>query len=528
MNSQAFRRDFITKPIFSWARSVLPAMSDTEREALEAGDVWWDADLFTGNPDWSKLLAYASATLTDEERAFLHGPVDELCAMLDDWKINWEWRDLPPEVWDFIKRGKFFGMIIPKEFGGLGFSPYAHSEVVRKISSRSPTAAVTVMVPNSLGPGELLMRFGTKDQQQQWLPRLADGREIPCFGLTSPEAGSDAASMIDSGVICKGNFEGRDVLGLRLNWHKRYITLGPVATLLGLAFKAYDPDHLVGPREDLGITVALIPTHLRGVEIGRRHLPSMQVFQNGPNRGHDVFIPMDYIIGGQARLGQGWKMLMTALAAGRGISLPSLSAAGAAYAARTTGAYARIREQFNVPIGKFEGIEEPLARIAGTAYLLDAARRLTCAALNQGRHPAVISGIMKLHATERMRIAIDDAMDIHGGKAVIDGPQNYMGNLYRSVPVGITVEGANILTRNLIIFGQGAVRCHPFVLKEMNAAKNPNREIGVREFDAAVMGHVGFAISNAVRSFVLGLTSARFTRVPDTGATVRFFQHVNR
>jgi acyl-CoA dehydrogenase len=459
--AMSFRRDFITKPIFSWARGVLPAMSDTEREALEAGDVWWDADLFTGNPDWSKLLANAPATLTPEEHAFLNGPVDELCAMLDDWKINWEWRDLPPEAWDFIKQKKFFGMIIPKEFGGLGFSPYAHSEVVRKISTRSLTAAVTVMVPNSLGPGELLMRFGTKDQQHAWLPKLADGREIPCFGLTSPEAGSDAASMIDSGIICKGNFEGREVIGLRLNWHKRYITLGPVATLLGLAFKAYDPDHLVGANEDLGITVALIPTHLPGVEIGHRHLPSMQVFQNGPNWGRDVFIPMDYIIGGQERLGQGWKMLMTALAAGRGISLPSLSAAGAAYAARTTGAYARIREQFNVPIGKFEGIEEPLARIAGTAYLLDAARRLTCAALNQGRHPAVISGIMKLHATERMRIAIDDAMDIHGGKAVIDGPQNYMGNLYRSVPVGITVEGANILTRNLIVFGQGAIRAHP-------------------------------------------------------------------
>ena len=323
-------------------------MSDTEREALEAGDVWWDADLFTGNPDWSKLLAIAPATLTAEEQAFLNGPVDELCAMLDDWKINWEWRDLPPEAWDFIKRHKFFGMIIPKEFGGLGFSPYAHSEVVRKISSRSLTAAVTVMVPNSLGPGELLMRFGTKEQQQQWLPRLADGRDIPCFGLTSPEAGSDAASMIDSGIICKGDFEGREVLGLRLNWHKRYITLGPVATLLGLAFKAYDPDHLVGQQDELGITVALIPTHLPGVEIGHRHLPAMQVFQNGPNWGRDVFIPMDYIIGGQERLGQGWKMLMTALAAGRGISLPSLSAAGAAYAARTTGAYARIREQFNV------------------------------------------------------------------------------------------------------------------------------------------------------------------------------------
>jgi len=524
----SFRRDFITKPIFAFARGALPPMSDTEREALEAGDVWWDADLFTGNPDWSKLLAYAPATLTDEEKAFLNGPVDELCAMLDDWKINWEWRDLPPEAWDFIKRHKFFGMIIPKEYGGLGFSPYAHSEVVRKLSTRSVTAAVTVMVPNSLGPGELLMRFGTREQQDKWLPSLADGRDIPCFGLTSPEAGSDAASMIDSGIICKGTFEGRDVLGLRLNWHKRYITLGPVATLLGLAFKAYDPDHLVGSEEDLGITVALIPTHLPGVEIGRRHLPAMQVFQNGPNWGRDVFIPMDYIIGGQERLGQGWKMLMTALAAGRGISLPSLSAAGAAYAARTTGAYARIREQFGISIGKFEGIEEPLARIAGTAYLLDAARRLTCAALNQGHHPAVISGIMKLHATERMRVAIDDAMDIHGGKAVIDGPQNYLGSLYRSVPVGITVEGANILTRNLIVFGQGAIRAHPYLLEEMNALREEDRTRGLDAFDKAFWKHVGHSFATLFRAWGRSWTGGLFVSAPDTGEATRFYRQLSR
>jgi len=523
-----FRRDFITKPIFSWASGVLPPMSDTEREALEAGDVWWDADLFTGNPDWAKLLAYPQATLTAEEKAFLNGPVDELCAMLDDWKINWEWRDLPPEAWDFIKRHKFFGMIIPKEYGGLGFSPYAHSEVVRKLSSRSLTAAVTVMVPNSLGPGELLMHFGTPEQQQRWLPRLADGRDIPCFGLTSPEAGSDAASMIDSGIICKGNFEGREVLGLKLKWHKRYITLGPVATLLGLAFKAYDPDHLLGPREELGITVALIPTDLPGVEIGRRHLPAMQVFQNGPNWGHDVFIPLDYIIGGQERIGQGWKMLMTALAAGRGISLPSLSAAGAAYAARTTGAYARVREQFGISIGKFEGIEEPLARIAATAYLLDAARRLTCAALNQGHHPAVISGIMKLQATERMRIAIDDAMDIHAGKAVIDGPQNYLGNLYRSVPVGITVEGANILTRNLIVFGQGAIRAHPYLLEEMNALGDEDHARGLDAFDKAFWKHVGHSITTLFRAWGRSWSFGLFAPAPDAGEATRFYRQLSR
>ncbi|UFX43760.1 acyl-CoA dehydrogenase [Bradyrhizobium sp. 41S5] len=524
----SFRRDYLSKPIFSWARGVLPTMSDTEREALEAGDVWWDADLFTGNPDWSKLLAFAPARLTDEENAFLHGPVDELCAMLDEWKIIWEWRDLPPEVWAFIKAKRFFGMIIPKEFGGLGFSPYAHSEVVRKISSRSLTAAVTVMVPNSLGPGELLMRFGTKEQQDKWLPRLAAGHDIPCFGLTSPEAGSDAASMIDTGIICKGNFEGREVLGLKLNWHKRYITLGPVATLLGLAFKAYDPDHLVGSEEELGITVALIPTHLPGVSIGQRHLPAMQVFQNGPNWGRDVFIPLDYIIGGQERLGQGWKMLMTALAAGRGISLPSLSAAGAAYAARTTGAYARIREQFGISISKFEGIEEPLARIAGTAYLLDAARRLTCAALNEGHHPAVISGIMKLHATERMRIAIDDAMDIHGGKGVIDGPQNYLGGLYRSVPVGITVEGANILTRNLIVFGQGAIRAHPYLLQEMNALSESDRDKGLAAFDTAFWKHVGHSFATMFRAWGRSWTFGLFAPAPDAGDATEFYRQLSR
>ncbi|WP_027582586.1 acyl-CoA dehydrogenase [Bradyrhizobium sp. Ai1a-2] len=524
----SFRRDFITKPIFGFARGVMPTMSDTEREALEAGDVWWDADLFSGNPDWSKLLAYPQAELTEEEKAFLSGPVDELCKMLDEWKIFWEWRDLPREVWDFVKREKFFGMIISKEFGGLGFSPYAHSEVVRKLSSRSLTAAVTVMVPNSLGPGELLMRFGTREQQEKWLPRLASGRDIPCFGLTSPEAGSDAASMVDTGIICKGNFEGNEVIGLRLNWHKRYITLGPVATLLGLAFKAYDPDHLVSDQEELGITVALIPTHLPGVEIGHRHLPAMQVFQNGPNRGRDVFIPLDYIIGGKERLGQGWKMLMTALAAGRGISLPSLSAAGAAYAASTTGAYARIREQFGISISKFEGVEEPLARIVGTAYLLDAARRLTCAALNEGQHPAVISGIMKLHATERMRTAIDDAMDIHGGKAVIDGPQNYLANLHRAVPVAITVEGANILTRNLIVFGQGAIRAHPYLLEEMTALGEADSAKGLDAFDKALWKHVGHTFKTMFRAVGRSWTFGLFAPAPDAGDATKFYRQLSR
>src|SRR6184192_2623821 len=486
----SFRRDYITKPIFSFARGVLPPMSDTEREALEAGDVWWDADLFTGDPDWSKLLGYAPATLTAEEQAFLNGPVDQLCAMLDEWKIVWELRDLPDEVWDFIKREKFFGMIIPKEYGGLGFSPYAHSEVVRKISTRSVTAAVTVMVPNSLGPGELLMRFGTKDQQQRWLPRLAEAKEIPCFGLTSPEAGSDAASMIDSGVVCRGMWQGREVLGIRLNWHKRYITLGPIATVQGLAFKLYDPDHLIGKRDEIGITLALVPTDLPGIEIGRRHLPCLHAFQNGPNRGRDVFIPVENVIGGVAQVGKGWKMLMSALAAGRGISLPSLSAAGCAFAAHVSGAYARVREQFHVPIGRFEAVEERLARIAATAYLLDAARRLTCAALDHGHKPAVITAIMKQQATERMRVVANDAMDIHGGKAVQEGRLNYLGSFYRAVPIGITVEGANIVTRSLIQFGQGAIRSHPFLLKEITALEDSDRVRALDEFDRAFWAHV--------------------------------------
>jgi acyl-CoA dehydrogenase len=503
-------------------------MSDTEREALEAGDVWWDAELFTGNPDWSKLLDMPAATLSAEEQAFLQGPVEQLCGLLDDWRINWELRDLPPEVWDFIKANRFFGMIIPKEYGGLGFSAFAHSEVIRKISTRSVAAAVTVMVPNSLGPGELLMRFGTKEQQQYWLPRLADGREIPCFGLTSPEAGSDAASMIDRGVICRGSYNGREVLGLRISWHKRYITLAPVATVLGLAFKAYDPDHLIGNQEALGITVALVATNTPGVEIGRRHLPSYQVFENGPTWGCDVFVPLDAVIGGPERLGQGWKMLMSALAAGRGISLPALSAAGVALAARTTGAYARVREQFNIPIGTFEGIEEPLGRIAGTAYLLDAARRLTCAALDQWHHPAVISAIMKSQATERMRSAVNDAMDVHGGKAVMDGPLNYLGNLCRAVPVGITVEGANILTRNLIIFGQGAIRCHPYLFEEMMALAEPDLKKGLDRFDKVFWRHVGHSLITVMRAFGRSWTGGRLAPAPDIGATARFYRQLSR
>ena len=448
--------------------------------------------------------------------------------MIDDWQVNWELRDLPPAVWEFIKTNRFLGMIIPKDYGGLGFSAFGHSEVIRKISTRSLVAAVTVMVPNSLGPGELLLQFGTDAQRKYWLPRLADGREIPCFGLTSPEAGSDAASMIDRGVICRGSHEGREVLGIRLNWHKRYTTLGPIATVLGLAFECSDPDHLLGDKEDLGITVALVATDLPGIEIGRRHIPSYQMFQNGPSWGRDVFVPLGNVIGGPERVGQGWKILMAALAAGRGISLPSLSSAGTAFAARTTGAYARIREQFNVPIGKFEGIEELLCRIAGAAYLVDAARHLTCAALDQGHHPAVISAIMKYHATERMRSSVNDAMDVHGGKAVIDGPHNYMGNLYRAIPVGITVEGANVLTRNLIIFGQGAIRCHPFILKEMLALNDTDRVKGLDQFDRVFWRHVGHTLKTVWRSWVRNWSGGLFATAPKAGRVTRYYRQLSR
>src|SRR5882672_8240708 len=528
MSTSSFRRDWITKPIFGWAQHVLPSLSDTEREAIEAGDVWWDADLFAGNPDWAKLLAFPPATLSKEEQAFLDGPVDELCKKLDEWRIVWDLHDLPPQVWDFLKAHKFFAMIIPKSYGGLGFSAYAHSEVIRKLSTRSLTAAVTAMVPNSLGPGELLHQFGTKAQQDYWLPRLAEAKEIPCFGLTSPEAGSDAASMIDTGVVCRGTWEGREVIGIKLNWHKRYITLGPIATVLGLAFKLHDPDHLIGDRDDIGITVALVPTNLPGVEIGRRHLPAFNAFQNGPTWGRDVFIPIDNVIGGVAQVGKGWKMLMSALAAGRGISLPSLAAAGAAFAAHTSGAYARIREQFHVPIGRFEAIQERLGRMAATAYLIDAARRLTCAGIDNGHKPAVVTAIMKSQATDRLRVVVNDAMDIHGGKAVQEGPLNYLGSLYRAVPIGITVEGANIVTRSLIQFGQGAIRSHPYLLKEMTALEEPDRAKGLEQFDQAFWGHVGHSFANAFRAWGRAWTGGLFAPAPDAGAASGFYKQLGR
>ncbi|MPT26680.1 MAG: acyl-CoA dehydrogenase [Achromobacter sp.] len=528
MDFNAWRRRRISEPAYRWARNAMPPLSATEREAIEAGDTWWEADLFTGNPNWRKLLDLPAATLTPDEQRFIDGPVAQLCAMLDEWDITWHRRDLPAEVWDFLKAQRFFGMIIPKRHGGLGFSPYAHSEVVRRISAYSITAGVTVMVPNSLGPGELLMQFGTQAQRDYWLPRLADGREVPCFGLTSPEAGSDAASMVDTGVVCRQVVDGRELIGVRLNWHKRYITLGPVATVLGLAFKMSDPDGILGGARDIGISVALVPTDAPGVEIGRRHLPAMQVFQNGPNRGRDVFVPLDALIGGVERAGHGWQMLMSALAAGRGISLPSLSAAACVMSAHASGMYARVREQFGLPVGKFEGVQEKLASLAGNAYLVEAARRLTCAALNQGVKPAVVSGIMKYHATERMRVSVNDAMDVHAGRAVIDGPSNYLGALYRAVPIAITVEGANILTRNLIIFGQGAIRAHPYLMPEILALGNPDEERGMEVFHDVFWRHLRHTGMNTLRAIGRAWTGGVLAPSPVSGPTAGHYRRLGR
>ncbi len=510
----AWRRQHISKPLLRWYRKVLPPMSDTERDAIDAGTVWWDAELFSGHPDWSKLRGFPKPQLTAEEQAFLDGPVEELCAMLDDWKIRHELVDLPPEVWSFIRDHGFMGIIIPKEYGGLGFSALAHSTIVLKISTRSSTAAVTVMVPNSLGPAELLLRYGADEQKKHYLPRFARGEEIPCFALTGPEAGSDAASIPDTGVVCLGDFRGSRTLGMRLNWEKRYITLAPVATLLGLAFRLHDPDHMLGGEEDVGITLALIPTDTPGVEHGRRHYPAGQAFQNGPTHGKDVFVPLDFIIGGKAHAGQGWRMLMEALAAGRSISLPALSTGAAKFCARNTGAYAHIRRQFGVAIGKFEGIEEPLARIAGNAYVLDAARRLTAAAIDSGQQPSVLSAILKYHATTRMRTVVNDAMDVHGGRGICDGPRNYLFGAYQSIPVAITVEGANILTRSLIIFGQGAIRCHPHLLKEMAAAQLPDEEEALTAFDKELFAHLRSIVSNVTRAFLHNLTGGAFAHAP--------------
>jgi acyl-CoA dehydrogenase len=528
LNVEALRRDNLTRRLLGVYRRMLPNMSKTEQEALEAGNVWWDGELFTGMPDWRKLHSLPPPKLTAEEQAFLDGPCEELCRMLDDWEITHELLDMPPRVWAYIKEQKFFAMIIPKEYGGLGFSPLASSLVLTKISSRNATAASTIGVPNSLGPAELLLHYGTEEQKQRWLPGLAAGTEIPCFALTSPRVGSDATALVDKGVVCKGTWNGEEVLGIRLNWDKRYITLAPIATVLGLAFKLYDPDHLIGEVDEYGITAALVPTKTPGVEIGRRHFPINIPFQNGPTRGHDVFVPLDAIIGGPTMAGQGWRMLVQLLSVGRSIVLPSNAVGGAQAAVYASGAYAKLRRQFNLPIGKFHGVGEALARMAGNTYIMTAASRVTCTALANGEKPAVPSAILKYHNTELGRDVANDAMDVHGGKGIMLGPKNYLARGYEAIPIAITVEGANILTRNLIIFGQGAIRCHPFVRAEMDAARDPDREAGLVAFDRLLFKHVGYAISNAARSLVMAVTLARFTEVPAIGPIRRYYQHITR
>ena len=528
LNVKPLRKRLITRPFMRAYRKLLPSMSATEKEALEAGTVWWDGELFTGAPRWERLLATPPPRLSAEEQAFLDGPCEELCSMIDDWDITHRRADMPPEVWDFLTSRGFFGMIIPKRYGGLEFSAYAHSCVLTKLASRSATVASNAAVPNSLGPAELLNHYGTAEQKDYYLPRLARGEEIPCFALTGPRAGSDAASIPDTGVVCRGSWQGREVVGIRLNFSKRYITLAPIATVIGLAFRLFDPDHLIGARTDIGITCALIPRSTPGVSIGRRHFPLNIPFQNGPIQGKDVFVPLDAIIGGASMAGQGWRMLVEQLSVGRCISLPSNATGGAKAAIWATGAYARVRRQFNAPVGRFEGIQAVIARMAGLTYIMDAARSVTAGAIDGGEKPSVPSAMLKYHVTEMGRQIANDAMDVHGGKAICMGPHNYLARGYESVPIAITVEGANILTRSLIIFGQGAVRCHPYVLREMNAARDPDRRKGVDEFDAALFAHAGFAVSNAVRSFVMALTFARFQSVPDHGPTRRYFQHIER
>ena len=500
------RRKYLTKPVFDLVKKSMPPISQTEMEAIDAGTVWWDAELFAGKPEWDKLFSVAKPALSEAEQAFIDGPVEQLCALVDDWQVTGELNDLPPAVWDFIRRNKFFGLNASTEYGGLGFSAYAQSCIVQKLATRSTTVAVTVMVPNSLGPAELLYHYGTEEQKQHYLPRLAGGEEIPCFGLTNPWAGSDAGSMPDSGIVCRDIFEGRETLGFRLNWEKRYITLGPVATLLGLAFKGYDPDGLLGDETELGITCALIPTDTDGVSIGTRHLPLNAAFQNGPNRGKDVFIPMEWVIGGRQRIGHGWRMLMESLAAGRGISLPAASAGAAKVAARSSGAYCRIREQFGVEIGKFEGIEEALAHIGGLTWLLDAGRTLMTSALALGEKPAVMSAIVKQQCTDLSRIVVNHAMDIHGGKAICMGPANYLARTYQQIPISITVEGANILTRSLIIFGQGALRCHPYLLEEIDATAMEDADAALEKFDHVMLQHITYLTVNKLRSTACGLS----------------------
>ena len=507
------RRVMITSFLMRKMAAILPRISETEKLALEAGTVWFDGELFSGNPDWKKLARFEPQPLSKEEIAFLEGPVEELCRMHDNF-MAWKEGDLAPEVWEFLKEHRFFGMIIPKKYGGLGFSAAAHSAVVTKVCSCGTAVGVTVMVPNSLGPAELILNYGTAEQKDHYLPRLATGEEIPSFALTEPQAGSDAASGQSQGVVCRGTFEGKEIVGIRLSWNKRYATLAPVATVLGLAFDLRDPERLLGDNVDPGITCALIPTDFPGVEIGRRHDPLGVPFLNGPTTGKDLFVPVDFIIGGPAMAGQGWRMLMESLASGRSISLPALSTGASQLCVRYTGAYATVREQFNLPIGKFEGVLERLGRMGGLTYLMEASRRLTAGAVDAGEKPSVISAIAKASMTELMRTVVNDAMDISAGAGISRGPRNVVAGAYGAIPIGITVEGANILTRCLIIFGQGAIRCHPWVQEEIHSVEAQD----LKRFDHAFFKHIGFTLTNATRAVILGVTGGRATRPGVGGA----------
>lgn len=522
------RKPYITAPLLKFYTKLLPPLSDTERTALESGTVGFEGELFSGKPDWDKLLSQPKPQLTTDEQAFLDGPCEELCKMVDEWDITHVRADLPPEMWDFIKRNKFFGLNIPKEYGGLGFSALMNHKVIQKLASISSTVSSTVGVPNSLGPAELLMHYGTDEQKQQYLPRLADGREVPCFALTGPFAGSDATSIPDYGIVCQGEWNGARVLGIKLTLNKRYITLAPVATLIGVAFRMYDPDGLLGDKRDIGISLALVPHDTPGLEIGRRHFPLNNPFQNGPIHGKDVFVPLSQLIGGEDYAGRGWQMLMECLSIGRSITLPSTASGGVKMGAVVSGAYARIRKQFGLSVGRFEGVEEALARIGGKAYAASALSQATAAAVARGENPAVPSTIAKYHCTEMGREVIKDVMDIHGGKGIILGPRNYLGRAWQATPISITVEGANIMTRSLMIFGQGAILCHPWVMKEMKAAQLEDPKQRIDEFDGALFGHIGYAISNAVRSWWFGLTGAKIGSAPGDDYTRRFYRKLNR
>lgn len=512
LNHVDLRQKFITKPVYNALGKVMPAIGDTEREAIEAGTTWFEADLFSGQPDWQKFGHVQFTALTEAEQSFLDNETQELCEMLDEWKIFHELRDLPEEVWTFIKEKGFFSLIIPTEYGGKAFSPYAQSRIMGKIASRSLTAAVTAMVPNSLGPGELLANYGTQEQKDRWLYGLAKGEEIPCFGLTGPEAGSDASAIPDTGVICKGKIDGKEVVGMRLNFAKRWITLAPVATVVGLAFKLYDPDNLLGEESDLGITCALIPADTPGVEIGRRHYPGSP-FMNGPINGKDVFVPLDTIIGGPDMAGKGWRMLIECLGAGRGVSLPALATASGEIGYRMTGAFGRIRRQFNTAVGQFEGVQEASAEVAGIAYTLEAYRHLVTRSLEDGA-PSVVTAMAKFHATEMMRELINHGMDIAGGRGIQLGPRNFLALPYQSTPIAITVEGANILTRSLMIFGQGAMRCHPFLYDELQAIQAEDKEQGLQDFDALFFRHAGHTLGNISRGIVQGLAGSYLSDSP--------------